>query len=56
MYQFIFFVTFIPVVVVVDSISAENNSTIIFPVPIDIISQMMGNNNNKRVNQTEANT
>jgi hypothetical protein len=49
-------VTFIPSVVVVDSISAENNSTIIFPVPIDIISQMMGNNNNKRVNQTEVNT
>ncbi len=47
----IYIVTFIPVVV--DSISAENNSTIIFPVPIDIISQMMGNNNNKRVNQTD---
>jgi hypothetical protein len=31
------------------SISAENNSTIIFPVPIDIISQMM-NNSSKRVN------
>ena len=25
-----------------NSISAENNSTIIFPVPIDIISQLMG--------------
>ena len=25
-----------------NSISAENNSTIIFPVPIDIISEMMG--------------
>jgi len=26
-----------------NSISAENNSTIIFPIPIDIISQLMGN-------------
>jgi hypothetical protein len=26
-----------------NSISAENNSTIIFPVPIDIISQLMNN-------------
>ena len=26
-----------------NSISAENNSTIVFPVPIDIISTMMGN-------------
>jgi erythrocyte band 7 integral membrane protein len=26
-----------------NSISAENNSTIIFPVPIDIISQLMSN-------------
>ena len=25
-----------------NSISAENNSTIIFPVPIDIISEMIG--------------
>merc|ERR1712037_801536 len=28
-----------------NSISAENNSTIIFPVPIDIISQLMGGQN-----------
>jgi hypothetical protein len=26
-----------------NSISAENNSTIIFPIPIDIISQLMNN-------------
>merc|ERR1719175_190065 len=26
-----------------NSISAENNSTVIFPIPIDIISQLMGN-------------
>ena len=26
-----------------NSISAENNSTVIFPVPIDIMSQLMGN-------------
>ena len=25
-----------------NSISAENNSTIIFPVPIDVLSEMMG--------------
>ena len=25
-----------------NSISAENNSTIIFPVPVDIISQLIG--------------
>ena len=26
-----------------NSISAENNSTIVFPVPVDILSSMMGN-------------
>merc|ERR1712053_26623 len=26
-----------------NSIAAENNSTIIFPVPVDILSSMMGN-------------
>merc|ERR1712034_77569 len=28
-----------------NSISAENNSTIIFPVPVDIISELMGKHN-----------
>ena len=27
-----------------NSISAENNSTIIFPVPVDIISELLGKN------------
>merc|ERR1712013_432313 len=30
-----------------NSISAENNSTIVFPVPIDILSSVMGGNSNK---------
>jgi erythrocyte band 7 integral membrane protein len=30
-----------------NSISAENNSTIIFPVPIDIMSQLMASSQNK---------
>merc|ERR1719147_8347 len=29
-----------------NSISAENNSTIVFPVPIDIVSQLMNSNSN----------
>ena len=28
-----------------NSISAENNSTVIFPVPIDIMNQLMNGNN-----------
>jgi hypothetical protein len=34
-----------------NSISAENNSTIIFPVPIDILSNFMnlGNNNDQNM-------
>merc|ERR1719319_1604783 len=31
-----------------NSISAENNSTIIFPVPIDIVSSIMGSRQPKR--------
>merc|ERR1712013_636023 len=30
-----------------NSISAENNSTIVFPVPVDILSSVMGANSNK---------
>ena len=30
-----------------NSISAENNSTIVFPVPVDILSSVMGVNSNK---------
>jgi len=30
-----------------NSISAENNSTIVFPVPVDILSSVMGGNSNK---------
>ena len=30
-----------------NSISAENNSTIIFPVPVDILSSLMGQGNKK---------
>ena len=29
-----------------NNISAENNSTIVFPIPIDIVSQLMGTNSN----------
>ena len=31
-----------------NSISAENNSTVIFPVPIDIMNQLMNSNNNRQ--------
>merc|ERR1711860_208103 len=31
-----------------NSISAEKNSTIIFPLPIDLISHLVGNNNRDR--------
>jgi len=36
-----------------NSISAENNSTIIFPVPIDIMSQLMGNSPNPSPHQAQ---
>ena len=31
-----------------NSISAENNSTIVFPVPVDVLNTFMGSNNNQR--------
>ena len=31
-----------------NSISVENNSTVIFPVPLDILSHMMGQNRNNQ--------
>ena len=42
-----YYLLFIPVQLrylqTLNSISAENNSTVIFPVPIDILSQIMDN-------------
>ena len=31
-----------------NSISAENNSTIVFPVPVDVLNTFMGSNGNRR--------